>query len=309
MICVIALVVFGILGIFSARYRIIAKEALDCVFRRVTFRKCTTGLDKRLKAQITGKLMAKHHGTGRFIYKNFEIISWFFLLLLFTSLFFTAQGAYLFAKYGNCNGPDGTKFCIFDPLNTFGGGSEEEVGAVCMPPDAQTTTELSFKGSIENRPFLGSDDAKTTIVEFGCFSCPNTKDAAPEVKKLLDEYGDEIKFVYLDFPLANHDYAREAAIAAACVWKDQPENYWDYHFKLFETDAELSEELLVSLASRTNIQMNTFLKCLSRNETTDLVDEDYQAGIKSGVYGTPTFFINEEPYVGVKTFKELKKLI
>jgi len=52
MICVVALIVFGILGIFSAKYRVIAKEAFDCVFRKITLRKCDSRLDSRLKSEI-----------------------------------------------------------------------------------------------------------------------------------------------------------------------------------------------------------------------------------------------------------------
>ena len=68
MICFIAMIVFGILGIFSAKYRIIAKEAADCVFKRLTLRKCDSGLDKRLKNQISGKLAKKKPKLARFLY-------------------------------------------------------------------------------------------------------------------------------------------------------------------------------------------------------------------------------------------------
>jgi len=59
MICVLAMIVFGIMAIFSASHRPIAKEAFDCVFRRITLKKCKSGLDVRLKAKLIGKLMQK----------------------------------------------------------------------------------------------------------------------------------------------------------------------------------------------------------------------------------------------------------
>lgn len=116
MICIIALIVCGILGIFSLKYRIIAKEAFDCVFKRLTFRKCTTGLDKRLKAQITGKLMSRSPKLGESLYQNFEIISWFFTILLVVSIAWSGYSMYNFILYGNCNGKDSTEFCIFNGL-------------------------------------------------------------------------------------------------------------------------------------------------------------------------------------------------
>ena len=120
MICLIALLVFGILGIFSATHRKIALEAFDCVFRRLTIRKCTSGLDKRLKSQITGKLMKKSPKIARFTYRNFELISWFFTIILILSLVYTGIGAYNFAMYGNCNGENSQKACIYQGLvNNF----------------------------------------------------------------------------------------------------------------------------------------------------------------------------------------------
>ena len=101
MICLIALVVFGIMGIFSMKYRVIAKEALDCVFRRVTLRKCETGLDRRLKSQITGNLMRKSPVLGRFTFRHFEVISWVFTIILLASIVQSGISTYNFIAYGN----------------------------------------------------------------------------------------------------------------------------------------------------------------------------------------------------------------
>lgn len=115
MICVIALVVFAILGVFSVSHRRLAKEAFDCVFRRITFRPCRTDLNKRIKSRITGKLMKRSPRLARGVYKNFELISWIFLILLIVSLFFSARSVYFLVKYNNCSGPDGG-VCILTDL-------------------------------------------------------------------------------------------------------------------------------------------------------------------------------------------------
>ena len=117
MICLIALIVFGILGIFSVAYRQIAKEAFDCVFRRVTLRNCESGLDKRLKSQITGKLMRKSPKIARFSFRHFEIISWVFTILMVISLIYSVLGGYNFIMYGNCNGEDSQEICVYNGLN------------------------------------------------------------------------------------------------------------------------------------------------------------------------------------------------
>ncbi len=116
MICLLSLIVFGILAIFSAGYRPLAKEAFDCVFRRFTLRRCQSGLDVRVKSKIVGKVMNKSPKLARGIHKNFEIISWIFVILFFVSLFFSGQAIYNLAVYDNCNGPNADPdSCIFVP--------------------------------------------------------------------------------------------------------------------------------------------------------------------------------------------------
>jgi len=104
------------LAIFSASHRPLAAEAFDCVFRKVTLRKCRTNLDQRLKSQITGKLINKSPFLARFVYKRFEILSWVFVVLLISSLAYSAYGLYNYAKYGHCDGADATGFCVYNAV-------------------------------------------------------------------------------------------------------------------------------------------------------------------------------------------------
>ena len=73
MICVIALIVFGIIGVFSASHRGYAKEAFDCVFRRVTLRKCNTGFNQKMKMKISTGLLKKNKRVGNFVFKRFDL--------------------------------------------------------------------------------------------------------------------------------------------------------------------------------------------------------------------------------------------
>jgi len=146
LICLIALVVFGILGIFSATHRKIALEAFDCVFRRVTFRPCNTAFDKKMKTKISMKLFKANKGLGGFVYKHFEAISWVFALLMIASLSFSAISVYNYIAYGNCNGPHSSEACIFDPSASLSCGSEHcaEEGCECGPMDSNCTPETNF---------------------------------------------------------------------------------------------------------------------------------------------------------------------
>lgn len=319
MICIIALIVFSILAIFSAKHRPLAKEAFDCVFRRVTFRPCRSGLDKRLKGQISGLLMKKNVGLGRFVFKYFEIISWIFLIIILLSIFQIGLSVYNYSMYGNCNGADETGFCIFDPLGTA--QADITASQACHDGNAPTDNELITPNtfSLVGNPRLGSLDAAVTVVEFGCFACPNTAEQAPAVKKIIEHYGANIQFVYIDFPLDQHSYAYEASLAAECVYKQSPKLYWQYHFLLFEESNHLlnenhegeyvTEQHFYDWALELGVNEEEFSACIENPETKAIIDADVQLAKESGVYGTPTFFINEQALVGVKSYQLLKNRI
>lgn len=302
MICIIALVVFSILGIFSAKYRVIAKEAFDCVFRRVTFRKCTSGLDKRLKAQITGNLMRKAPSVGKFTYKYFEWISWFFTILMIWSIIQSGFAVYNFVEYGNCNGKGSDEFCIFDPLNTGNRGHNETAG--CSVNGAVPGFPL-IKPSIGLSPNIGNTTSKIEIIEFGCYTCPYTKKAEQSMIDLRNKYPNYL-FVFKHFPITSHNYSYEAAIASECA-RNQGK-FWEYHEELFKT-SNFSVQVFYDIASKENLDLTTFTKCYTNKESKSIVDADIESGKISGIYGTPTVFVNNDYLVGPKTLKEYEKLI
>lgn len=113
-ICVIALVVFGVLGIFSARYRALAAEAFDCVFRKVTLRPCATNLNQRVRAKIVAKLFTRSPKAAGIVRRNFEPLSWAFTILMLGSAVLTAEAGYNIWKYGTCT-PSNPGECVFVP--------------------------------------------------------------------------------------------------------------------------------------------------------------------------------------------------
>jgi len=102
-ICIVALVVFAFLGIFSTRYRKLAKEAFKCFFTTLTFKPCETNLDQRIKSKATAKLMRVSPKLAAAVYKNFKIISWIFTITFFVSLTYSAYGIFNLAVYGSCD--------------------------------------------------------------------------------------------------------------------------------------------------------------------------------------------------------------
>ena len=116
MICVIALIVFGVLAIFSATHRPLAKEAFDCVFRKITFRKCHTDLDRRIKGDIVGRAMKRSPWFARFLHKWFAVISWIFLIIFILSIVQSGISVYNWVAYDNCNGPNSDGYCVLNAI-------------------------------------------------------------------------------------------------------------------------------------------------------------------------------------------------
>ncbi|MFH1225326.1 MAG: hypothetical protein V1676_06010 [Candidatus Diapherotrites archaeon] len=114
MICLIALAVFGILGIFSATHRAYAKEAFDCVFRRITLRKCNTAFDQKMKMKITTGIMKMNPKVGGFAFRHFEAISWALTILTIVSLIYSAIAVYNIAVHGTCD-PQNPDSCVLTP--------------------------------------------------------------------------------------------------------------------------------------------------------------------------------------------------
>ncbi len=139
-ICVVALVVFAFLSIFSVKYRRLATEAFNCVLRTVTLRKCETKLDERIRAKLVGKLFG-FPSLARLVYKNFKSLSWIFTILFFASAVLAAQAVYNLSIYGTCDPASGG--CIFvpsDPSCTSGqcgqdgcAGAQCELNCTCAP--------------------------------------------------------------------------------------------------------------------------------------------------------------------------------
>jgi hypothetical protein len=111
-LCLLALPIFAVLSIFSVKYKKLTKDALECIFKTVTLRKCTSGLDDRIRADVTGTFLKFSPATARLFYKHYKIISWIILILFLLSTYYSAVGVYNYVKYGNCNGQSSTAFCV-----------------------------------------------------------------------------------------------------------------------------------------------------------------------------------------------------
>ena len=143
----------------------------------------------------------------------------------------------------------------------------------------------------------GPDDAPVTLVEYGDYECPYCGMAYPVVKKAQHQLGKNLRFVFRNFPLAEaHPHARLAAQAAEAAGAQG--KFWEMHDMLFEHQDALEVEDLAAYAKAIGLDTQKFERDLENGRYAARVRDDFRSGVKSGVNGTPTFFMNGARYDG-----------
>jgi len=161
---------------------------------------------------------------------------------------------------------------------------------------------------VSNRDHMqGDPKAPLTLVEYGDYECPHCGRAYPIIKRVQSRLGNRLCFVFRNFPLAEvHPHAETAAEAAESVGAHGGEKaFWAVHDLIFEHQASLTDPALARLAAEAGVDADDVLTDLSSRRLRDRVREDFMSGVKSGVNGTPTFFINGVRYDGYWDEKNL----
>ena len=163
--------------------------------------------------------------------------------------------------------------------------------------------------SVDDDPALGPDDALVTIIQFSDFQCPFSKRYFDETEQLiLSNYGDQVSYVFRDFPLTSiHPQAQKAAEAAQCAF-DQGK-YWEYHDMLFQNQGALDVDSLKSYATALGLDETAFNLCMDSGKYAEEVAKDIADGRSYGVLGSPTFFINGRKVVGALPYDTFQMVI
>jgi protein-disulfide isomerase len=137
----------------------------------------------------------------------------------------------------------------------------------------------------------GPADAAVTLVEYGDFECPHCGSAYPVLKDLQARFGDSLRLVFRHFPLTNvHPHAQAAAEASE--WAAAQGRFWELHDAIYEHQKELSAASLRTLAAGLGLDGSALTRALTDHAFFARVKEDFLGGIKSGVKGTPGFFVD-----------------
>ncbi len=298
MFCIISFIVLSILGIFSASNRALAKEALSCVGRRVTFRPCDTGFDEKIKAKILGKTINYSEKLTRFFNKYFEALAWVFFAVMMAASVFFFRGLFLYYTTGSCNGLNATAFCAFDPT-----GKNNTVSApgVCLIPSADSAQSMSLDGVDLNQFPVQNPESQERIVMVGCYTCEFTHKTYPMIKKLAARYN--TSFYFLDWPVhSNGEFINNVGYVA---YQKDPAKYWNLNDLIFMEDfTKVSDPaVLRKLLEEAGYLPDEILSAANsfgvNNETKGLIDQI----LTTKTPGTPTVFIGDEILIGPKPYR------
>jgi protein-disulfide isomerase len=144
---------------------------------------------------------------------------------------------------------------------------------------------------------VGPADAPVTLVEYGDYECQYCGKAYPILKRIRKKMGEQLRFVFRNFPLNTiHEHASVAAQAAEAAAGQK--KFWEMHDMLYEHQDELANADLLQYALKLGLEIYKFEADLASEHYSRRVRDDFKSGVRSGVNGTPTFFINGKRYDG-----------
>jgi protein-disulfide isomerase len=180
-------------------------------------------------------------------------------------------------------------------------------------------TELEGKYKVEKKlepmrtevaavgPAKGPATAPVTIVEFSDFECPFCARMIPTLDQVTAKYGDKVRLVFRQFPLAMHAKAQKAAEASLCA-NDQGK-FWQMHDAMFQNQQGLAVDTLKAKAAELGLNAEAFNSCLDSNKYAAQVATDMKEGSAAGVSGTPALFVNGRFISGAVPLEQITEVI
>ena len=166
---------------------------------------------------------------------------------------------------------------------------------------------MRFEVADEGYPSIGPDDAVVTVVEFSDFECPYCKRVLPALEQVKNNFRDEVRLVFRQYPLGMHANAAKAAEASLCA-RDQGK-FWEMHDLLFEEQGKLKVADLKDKAGRLGLDEDAFAECLDSSQYAEDVSKDITEGSRAGVSGTPAMFVNGRFVSGAVPYEKLAQVI
>jgi protein-disulfide isomerase len=159
----------------------------------------------------------------------------------------------------------------------------------------------------ESDAVRGNASAPVTIVEFSDFQCPFCARVNPTLDRVRQTYGDRVRIIFKDYPLANHPQAPKAAEAARCAGEQK--KFWEMHDAMFANQRALEVPSLKQTARAIGLDGAAFDQCLDSSKHQAAVQANTELGEKMGVNSTPTLYINGRAVIGAMPFEAFKQII
>ncbi len=171
-----------------------------------------------------------------------------------------------------------------------------------------TDSNSRFEVTASSDYFRGGADATVEIIEFGDFNCGFCGRFHKETYgQIAENYGDQVRFVYRDFPILA-ETSVTAAVAARCAGEQG--RFWEYHDLLFENQGVFNQNgAFAGFAEQLELNLDDFNTCVEEQRHIDDIAADYQFAQSLGIRGTPAFFINGRPISGAQPYEVFAALI
>lgn len=167
----------------------------------------------------------------------------------------------------------------------------------------------------QDAPKLGSDSAPLKLVIFSDLQCGYCKKNSKTIREeVLPAFGPNLQIAYKDYPLDPiHPWARTAAVAGRCIYKQKPEVFWTFEGWIFGKQEQLTAENFKAqvgdFAKAHGLDAAAFTSCLASKAATDEVEQSMAEARALGVNSTPTMFLNGRRLVGALPWEEMKEIL
>ena len=197
----------------------------------------------------------------------------------------------------------------------FSGDDTSSPLAASAPIDQRKQIEIR-PVDIDTDHIKGNPEASVTIVEFSDLECPFCGRLHPTLTKIIEEFPDDVRWVYRHFPLTSiHSRAMSAAIASECVAREAGNTaFWEFIDSVFASQNRIGDSLYLQIAENIGIPRTTFQTCLQDKTIISLVDEDRREATSAGASGTPFSIIIAAdgrflPFSGALPYEQIRSMV
>ncbi len=193
--------------------------------------------------------------------------------------------------------------------NTDSSKKDNNVAVVGNVNTNQVPTPVGKPAAVSKDDHIsGNEKAEVLMIEYSDFQCPFCKQHHETMKKIMTDFGNQVEWVFRNFPLKQlHPFANKAALAAECA--SEQGKFWEYADKLFENQSKFSDTYFSELAGELQLKTDQFNSCLNSAKYQSKVDTQEQDGAQAGVGGTPATFINGQLVKGAVPYEQFKSLV